>query len=184
MDKTNDIRKGRHCVYDLHAHLVFVTKYRHDVFTDEHLKALERIFSDVCASFDCRLEEFNGETDHVHLLISFPPTVELSRLVNSLKGVSSRYMRGGMGDVARMIVHDRLHPDMPVLAGRRLDELIDAHAYDALIATGMGDMLTVAQWTSIARHGDPAACRILDGMRRGMDDAFACRRLRGMCTPA
>ena len=68
MDKTNDIRKGRHCVYDLHAHLVFVTKYRHDVFTGEHLKALERIFSDVCASFDCRLEEFNGETDHVHLL--------------------------------------------------------------------------------------------------------------------
>lgn len=95
-----------------------------------------------------------------------------------------RYMRGGMGDVARMIVHDRLHPDMPVLAGRRLDELIDTHAYDALIATGMGDMLTVAQWTSIARHGDPAACRILDGMRRGMDDALACGRLRGMCTPA
>lgn len=95
-----------------------------------------------------------------------------------------RYMHGGMGDVARMIVHDRLHADMPVLAGRRLDELIDIHAYDALIATGMGDMLTVAQWTSIARHGDPAACRILDGMRRGMDDAFACGRLRGMCTPA
>ena len=74
MDKTNDtadVRKGRHCVYDLHAHLVFVAKYRHDVFTDEHLKALERIFSDVCASFDCRLEEFNGETDHVHLLVSF-----------------------------------------------------------------------------------------------------------------
>ena len=85
MDKTNDIRKGRHCVYDLHAHLVFITKYRHDVFTDEHLTALERIFSDVCASFDCRLEEFNGETNYVHLLVSFPPTVELSRLVNSLK---------------------------------------------------------------------------------------------------
>ena len=49
-----------------------------------------------------------------------------------------RYMRGGMGDVARMIVHDRLHADMPVLAGRRLDELIDIHAYDALIATGHG----------------------------------------------
>lgn len=101
MDKTNDIRKGRHCVYDLHAHLVFVTKYRHDVFTGEHLKALERIFSDVCASFDCRLEEFNGETDHVHLLVSFPPTVELSRLVNSLKGVSSRYLRRDYPELAQ-----------------------------------------------------------------------------------
>lgn len=49
---------------------------------------------------------------------------------------------------------------------------------------GMGDMLTVVHWMGIARHGDPAACRILDGMRRGMDDALACGRLRGMCTPA
>lgn len=101
MDKTNDIRKGRHCIYDLHAHLVFVTKYRHDVFTDEHLTALEHIFFDVCASFDCRLEEFNGETDHVRLLVSFPPTVELSRLVNSLKGVSSRYMRRDYPELAQ-----------------------------------------------------------------------------------
>ena len=93
MNENDDIRKGRHCVYDLHVHLVFVTKYRHDVFTSEHLTALEHVFADVCRSFDCRLEEFNGETDHVHLLISFPPTVELSRLVNSLKGVSSRIMR-------------------------------------------------------------------------------------------
>ena len=93
MSENNDVRKGRHCVYDMHVHLVFVTKYRHKVFADEHLTALERIFADVCASFGCRLEEFNGETDHVHLLVSFPPTVEISRLVNSLKGVSSRYMR-------------------------------------------------------------------------------------------
>ena len=92
---TNDdsLRKGRHCVFDMHVHLVFVTKYRHKVFEDRHLDRLERIFRDVCESFDCRLEEFNGETDHVHLLVSFPPTVEVSRLVNSLKGVSSRYMR-------------------------------------------------------------------------------------------
>ena len=68
MNENDDIRKGRHCVYDLHVHLVFVTKYRHDVFTSEHLTALEHVFADVCRSFDCRLEEFNGETDHVHLL--------------------------------------------------------------------------------------------------------------------
>ncbi|MDU2950389.1 MAG: IS200/IS605 family transposase [Bifidobacterium longum] len=45
--------------------------------------------------------EFNGETDHVHLLVSFPPTVELSRLVNSLKGVSSRYLRRDYPELAR-----------------------------------------------------------------------------------
>ncbi len=100
---TNDdsLRKGRHCVFDMHVHLVFVTKYRHKVFEDRHLDRLERIFRDVCESFDCRLEEFNGETDYVHLLVSFPPTVEVSRLVNSLKGVSSRYMRRDYPELAQ-----------------------------------------------------------------------------------
>lgn len=73
MQENNEIRKGRHCVFDMHVHLVFVTKYRHPVFGKQHLKRLERIFGDVCENFDCRLEEFNGETDHVHLLVSFPP---------------------------------------------------------------------------------------------------------------
>ena len=93
MEDGNEIRKGRHCVFDLHAHLVFVTKYRHPIFTGKHLDRLEGIFSDVCESFGCRLEDFNGESNHVHLIVSFPPTVQLSHLVNSLKGVSSRYMR-------------------------------------------------------------------------------------------
>lgn len=101
MQENNEIRKGRHCVFDMHVHLVFVTKYRHPVFGKQHLKRLERIFGDVCENFDCRLEEFNGETDHVHLLVSFPPTVELSRLVNSLKGVSSRYMRRDYPELAQ-----------------------------------------------------------------------------------
>uniref|UniRef100_UPI0012B673F6 IS200/IS605 family transposase n=1 Tax=Nakamurella lactea TaxID=459515 RepID=UPI0012B673F6 len=45
------------------------------------------------ADFDCELVEFNGEGEHVHPLINFPPKVALARLVNSLKGVSSRLMR-------------------------------------------------------------------------------------------
>lgn len=101
MQENNEIRKGRHCVFDMYVHLVFVTKYRHPVFGKQHLKRLERIFGDVCENFGCRLEEFNGETDHVHLLVSFPPTVELSRLVNSLKGVSSRYLRRDYPELAQ-----------------------------------------------------------------------------------
>lgn len=47
----------------------------------------------VCADFECTLEEFNGEKNHVHLLINYPPKVSISKLVNSLKGVSSRKLR-------------------------------------------------------------------------------------------
>ena len=55
----------------LHAHLVFVTKYRRNVFNNEILLELKKIFSDVCKEFDAELKEFNGESDHVHLLVNY-----------------------------------------------------------------------------------------------------------------
>ena len=87
------IRHGRHCVFLMHAHLVFVTKYRREVFTREILHDLRPIFSSVCADFEAQLVEFEGEDDHVHLLVNYPPKVCVSNLVNSLKGVSSRIIR-------------------------------------------------------------------------------------------
>lgn len=93
MTHNDDIRTGRHCVFALHAHLVFVTKCRCRVFADRHLTRLEEVMRVVCADFETELVEFDGETDHVHLLVNFPPKVALSKLVNSLKGVSSRRMR-------------------------------------------------------------------------------------------
>ena len=87
------IRKGRHCAFELHAHLVFSTKYRGKVFSDRHLVTLESIFRKVCGDFEVDVIEFNGESDHVHLLINYPTKVQLSKLVNSLKGVSSRKMK-------------------------------------------------------------------------------------------
>jgi putative transposase len=93
MTENNDIRRGRHCAFLFHAHLVFVTKYRRDVFTKEILDDLRGIFSSVCADFEAELVEFDGEDDHVHLLVNYPPKVAVSALVNSLKGVSSRMIR-------------------------------------------------------------------------------------------
>ena len=93
MNKSNDIRHGRHCVFNLHIHLVFLTKYRRSVFTKAVLEDLKEIFASVCQEFEAELVEFDGEKDHVHLLINYPPKVSVSRLVNSLKGVSSRLIR-------------------------------------------------------------------------------------------
>jgi putative transposase len=101
MSTENDIRHGRHCVFLLHAHLIFVTKYRGRVFSDEHLRHLEEIFGSVCTDFGAELVEVNGETDHVHLLVNYPPKVAVSNLVNSLKGVSARIMRRDHPDLAR-----------------------------------------------------------------------------------
>jgi len=87
MAKDSDLRHGRHCVFALHAHLVFVTKYRRGVFTKEVIDDLRVIFAGVCLDFEAQLVEFDGEDDHVHLLVNYPPKVALSALVNSLKGV-------------------------------------------------------------------------------------------------
>ncbi len=77
----------------MHVHLVFITKYRRNVFTKAILEELRTIFGSVCRDFSAKLVEFEGEKDHVHLLVNYPPKISVSKLVNSLKGVSSRLVR-------------------------------------------------------------------------------------------
>lgn len=93
MELSTELRRGRTCVFLMHVHLVFVTKYRRKIFTKQILECLRTIFTSVCKDFEAELVEFEGEDDHVHLLIHYPPKVAISKLVNSLKGVSSRLIR-------------------------------------------------------------------------------------------
>ena len=93
MEKETDLRRGRHVVFNLPIHLVFVAKYRRKVFTKEILDDMRQIFESVCTDFEAQLVEFDGGNDHVHLLVNYPPKVSISKLVNSLKGVSSRMIR-------------------------------------------------------------------------------------------
>ena len=90
------LRLERHSVSDLQVHLVCITKYRRSVFTSESLDLIEESFRDVAKKMDFQILEFNGEGDHVHALIEYPPKLSISQMVNSLKGVSSRqYGRAG-----------------------------------------------------------------------------------------
>jgi putative transposase len=93
MSKSKDLRRGRTCFFALHVHLVFVTKFKRKVFTKEILADTRKIFESVCKDFEAELVEFEGEKDHVHLLVNYPPKVSVSKLVNSLKGVSARLLR-------------------------------------------------------------------------------------------
>ena len=93
MSNSQEIRTGRHCVFNMHVHLVFVAKYRRDVFTKAMLETMNEVFKRVCLDFEAVLVEFDGEHDHVHLLVNYPPKVAISSLVNSLKGASSRILR-------------------------------------------------------------------------------------------
>lgn len=80
-------------VSDLKAHLVLVPKYRKKLFNKVMLVRLEQIVRDLLEKWGCKCVEFNGEKDHVHLLFQYTPQVQLSKLVNNLKTVSSRYLK-------------------------------------------------------------------------------------------
>jgi len=75
MSNDHEIRQGRHCVFKMHVHWVFVTKYRRGVFTKAILEDLQGIFASVCVDFEAKWVEFDGEDDHVHLLVEYPPKV-------------------------------------------------------------------------------------------------------------
>ena len=90
--KTN-YNKGYRSVYKLTAHVVFVTKYRKKAINKQILKRLEEIFWQTLEKWDCSLVQFNGEEDHVHLLIDYKPDVQISKLIANLKTVSSRLIR-------------------------------------------------------------------------------------------
>jgi putative transposase len=101
MSNESDIRRGRHCVFKLHVHLVFVAKYRRHVFDAQAIDVLRGIFADVCLDVHATLVEMDGEDDHVHLLVEYPPKLAISSLVNSLKGVSSRLLRQQCPDIRK-----------------------------------------------------------------------------------
>jgi putative transposase len=88
-----DYLHKRHSVTALHVHLVFVTKYRRRVLTDPILTRCEQIMRETCATLGAELREFNGEQDHVHLLVFYPATIAIADLVMRLKGASAHQLR-------------------------------------------------------------------------------------------
>jgi putative transposase len=87
-----------HAVYSLRLHLVLVSKYRRKVLIPEVRDYLKGVFEHILESWRCRLIEFGGEDDHVHLLIETHPALNISQLVNNIKSASSRRVRGQFAD--------------------------------------------------------------------------------------
>lgn len=97
----NMTQKSPGAVFELTAHLVFAIKYRRKVFTAEMLDRCETIISDVAATLDVDIVEINGEVDHLHLLISSPPKVNISMIAGRLKGATSHRLRQEFGPQLR-----------------------------------------------------------------------------------
>ena len=100
MTKSQDFHRKTHCVFAMHVHLVFVTKYRSRVFDGDSINRLRILFTRICTDFEAELVQMDEEDNHVHLLVKYPPKVAVSNLVNSLKGVSNRMLRQERPDLA------------------------------------------------------------------------------------
>lgn len=88
------IQANRHSVYELQYHLVVVTKYRKEIINDNIKKELTDIAINIFEnSYNGKVVEVNTDKDHIHILFSLGPQVQLSKAINSFKTVSSRLVR-------------------------------------------------------------------------------------------
>jgi len=83
-------RKSSHSVYELKYHVVWITKYRKRVLSSLIGKRLREILKESCMSLDVEIIKGHVSSDHVHMLVSVPPSISVSNLMKSLKGRSSR----------------------------------------------------------------------------------------------
>ena len=87
-----EYRKTSHAVYDIKYHVVWITKYRKPVMRGEIGLRLRELIRQTCATLDVQIEKGHIAADHVHLLVSVPPNVSVSALMQRVKGRSSRLM--------------------------------------------------------------------------------------------
>ncbi len=82
-------RKTTHSTYDIKYHIVWITKYRKPVMIGAIAKRLQEIIRQVCAQNDVQILSGHISKDHVHMLVSVPPHLSASKLVQYMKGSSS-----------------------------------------------------------------------------------------------
>jgi putative transposase len=96
-----EYRKGSHTVYDIKYHIVWITKYRKAVLRGEIGLRLRELIRQTCEAQEVYIEKGHIAVDHVHLLLSVPPNIAVSDLVQRLKGRSSRKMLDEFGELRR-----------------------------------------------------------------------------------
>jgi putative transposase len=81
-----DYRRGAHTVFEIHLHIVWTTKYRRPALTGEVGLRVRDLIREICASHEVTIMKGHISRDHIHLFVSIPPQVTISRLLQWLKG--------------------------------------------------------------------------------------------------
>jgi putative transposase len=87
-----DYRHGAYTVFEIHLHLVWMTKYRRPALVGEVATRTRDLIRDICAEHEVKIMKGHVSKDHVHLLVSIPPQVTISRLLQRLKGKTAHHL--------------------------------------------------------------------------------------------
>ena len=94
-----DYRRNRHSCYLLEYHLVVVTKYRHPVITGQLKTRLIELSKQIIEKYwECKISAINTDKDHIHIMFETKPQIQLSKLINNFKTVTSRRIRKEFAD--------------------------------------------------------------------------------------
>ncbi len=93
MESKQALKTRSNSAFRLIYHLVLVTKFRRKSLNPEMLDRINIIIKELLTKWECELIEFGGESDHIHTLLETHPSVDLSKLVNNIKTVTSRRLR-------------------------------------------------------------------------------------------
>jgi len=88
-----EYRKGSHTVYDIQYHFVWVTKYRYQVLSGEVAERARELIRQTCMSRDIKILKGHVSKDHIHILVSCPPALSPAKIMQYLKGRSSRMLQ-------------------------------------------------------------------------------------------
>lgn len=86
------MRKSSHVQYDIQYHIVWTTKYRYKVLFGKIAERVREVIRQSCVSMDVTIIKGSVGKEHIHLLVSCPPSLSVSKIVQQLKGKSSRIL--------------------------------------------------------------------------------------------
>jgi len=95
------MRKASHVQYDIEYHIVWTTKYRYRVLTGDIALRAREIIRRCCSSLNVIIIKGSVGKEHIHLLVSCPPSISVSKLVQQLKGKSSRELQMGFKELQK-----------------------------------------------------------------------------------
>ena len=87
------MRKGAHTQYDIQYHVVWTTKYRYKVLRGKIAERMRELIRQGCESMNVKIIRGNVGKEHIHMLISCPPSLSISKIIQKLKGRSSKIIQ-------------------------------------------------------------------------------------------